>query len=276
MISHDIVIPYNEKNKLITIEDIISIFNKFELKIQPVNITYYVTALTHKSYIKNEYYNYLSIKHLQDNKLDLLNESNERLEFLGDTIIKCIVAGYLFIRYRTENEGFMTRLKTKIENRHTLANFAKKLELNQFIIISKQVEDGGGRNSDKILEDSFESFIGALYLDVGFDLCKDLLYIILETEIEYSDLLYKDTNYKDQLLRFFHQNKWSYPQYVLLNIEVINNKKYFIMGVKDNTGLVIATSKALSKQKAEQHASMLVLFKFNVINEDQLVSIENL
>jgi len=273
--------PHNDKNKLITIDDIVNIFNKFELNIKPINIDYYITALTHRSYIKNEYYNHLNMKviyneTLKKNTLELLNESNERLEFLGDTVIKCIISNYLFIRYPYENEGFMTILKTKIENRHTLAIFAKKIDITDFIIISKQVEDIGGRFSDKILEDCFESFIGAMYLDIGFDVCRKLLYIILETEIEYSDLLYKDTNYKDQLLRYFHQNKWSYPQYSLLNIEVISGKKYFNMGVKDNNGIIIASSKALSKQKAEQHASMLVLYKYKVINEDQMVNIDNL
>ena len=280
MTTYEGIMPFNEKNKLISVEDIVQIFNKFELKIIPTNINYYINSLTHKSYIKNEYYNnHLNIKDIKlpkHNTLDLLNESNERLEFLGDTIIKCIISNYLFIRYPSENEGFMTRLKTKIENRHTLANFAKKIDIGQFIIISKQVEDIGGRNSDKILEDCFESFIGALYLDAGYNLCRQFLYIILETEIEYSDLLYKDTNYKDQLLKYFHQNKWSYPQYVLLNTELLNGKKFFTMGVKNNNGIVIASSKALSKQKAEQHASMLVLFKFKVINEDQMVSIEDL
>jgi ribonuclease-3 len=169
----------------------------------------------------------------------------------------------------------MTRLKTKIENRQTLANFARILDINKYIIISKQIEDNNGRNTDKLLEDCFEAFVGALYLDVGFEICRKFIYIILETEIGYSEILYKDTNYKDQLLRFYHQNKWSYPEYVLLNTEIINNKKYFIMGVYNNNKEIIAEGKSLTKQKAEQLASMTALYNFKIINTEQMIDIED-
>jgi len=265
--------PYNSQNKLITLEDIKTMFKKFNLIIEPSNINYYINSLTHKSYIKKEYYD-IHINSKENSSLDLLDQSNERLEFLGDTVIKCVISGYLFLRYQTEDEGFMTRLKTKIENRQSLANFARKLGLNEFIIISKQIEDNNGRDSDKLLEDSFESFVGALYLDVGFEVCRKFIYIILETEIEYSEILYKDTNYKDQLLRFYHQNKWSFPQYVQLDIENIANKKFFVMGVKDNNDNVIAKAKAQSKQKAEQLASMLALYNYKIINEDQMIPLD--
>ena len=273
--------PYNDCNKFITKENIKKMFHKFDLDVEPQNINYYINALTHKSYIKKEYYdihmNQLisNIKTKSNNTMDLLEQSNERLEFLGDTVIKCIVSGYLFLRYQYEDEGFMTRLKTKIENRQSLAKFAKKLGIDEFMIISKQIEDNNGRSSEKLLEDCFEAFSGALYLDLGFEVCRNFMYIILETEIEYSEILYKDTNYKDQLLRFYHQNKWSYPQYIQIGSEGLPNKRLFIMGVKDQNGEIIAQAKAPSKQKAEQYASMIALYHYKVINEDQLIDISN-
>jgi dsRNA-specific ribonuclease len=274
--------PYNDYNKLITLYDIKIMFKKFDIDVNPVNINYYINALTHKSYIKKEYYDIhinqmtVNMKFKSKNTLELLDNSNERLEFLGDTVIKCVVSGYLFLRYQYEDEGFMTRLKTKIEDRKSLAIFAKKLGLDEYMIISKQIEDNNGRNSEKLLEDCFESFVGALYLDVGFEVCRQFMYIILETEIEYSELLYKDTNYKDQLLRFYHQNKWSYPRYVKINdenneINCNNQKILFTMGVKDHNGNIVAKAKASSKREAEQLASMYALYYFKVINEDQLV-----
>ena len=269
--------PYNDYNKLITVKDIKYMFKKFDLDIEPININYYINALTHKSYIKKEYYDMhinqmiSNIKQKPINTIELLELSNERLEFLGDTVIKCIVSGYLFIRYGYEDEGFMTRLKTKIENRQSLARFAKKLGIDEFMIISKQIEDNNGRSSDKLLEDCFEAFLGALYLDVGFEICRNFMYIILETEIEYSELLYKDTNYKDQLLRFYHQNKWSHPQYIEVEKEGPTNKRLYVMGVKDQIGNIVANAKATSKQKAEQLASMYALYYFKVINEDQMI-----
>jgi len=263
--------PYNTNNKFITLNDVITMFNKFDLVVEPKDINFYINALTHKSYIKKEYYE-IHINHLnkKNNMLDLLDQSNERLEFLGDTVIKCIISGYLFTRYQYEDEGFMTRLKTKIENRQSLAKFAKILGLGEFMIISKQIEDSNGRNSEKLLEDCFESFVGALYLDIGFEICRKFLYIILETEIDFPELLYKDTNYKDQLLRFYHQNKWTFPQYVQINSEGLSNRKLFTMGVKDPHGNIIAQAKASSKQKAEQIASMYALHYYNIIKEDQM------
>jgi dsRNA-specific ribonuclease len=266
--------PFNDYNKIINLENIKNMFKKFDMEVNPCNIEYYINALTHKSYIKKEYYDIhmnqilSNVKQKSNNVLDLLEYSNERLEFLGDTVIKCIISGYLFLRYGYEDEGFMTRLKTKIENRQSLAKFAKKLGLDEYIIISKQIEDNNGRSSEKLLEDCFEAFLGALYLDVGFEPCRQFLYIILETEIDYSELLYKDTNYKDQLLRFFHQNKWSYPQYIQLAIEGSSNKKLFVMGVQNNNNQIIAQAKANSKQKAEQLASMIALYQYNIINEN--------
>jgi ribonuclease-3 len=274
----DYIDPYNNYNILINKNNVIDMFKKFDIDIIPNDINYYINALTHKSYIKKEYYdihiNQLSstIKR-KNNTLELLDYSNERLEFLGDTVIKCIISGYLFARYQYEDEGFMTRLKTKIENRKSLAKFAKKLGLDEYMIISKQIEENSGRSSEKLLEDCFEAFLGALYLDVGFEPCRQFLYIILETEIDYSELLYKDTNYKDQLLRFFHQNKWSYPQYIQLAIEGSSNKKLFVMGVQNNNNQIIAQAKANSKQKAEQLASMIALYQYNIINEDQMVDV---
>jgi len=277
--NEEYVDPYNSNNKLITLNDVINMFRKFEIEVEPKNINYYINALTHKSYIKKEYYDtYMNqlasnVKENSKKSVDLQDQSNERLEFLGDTVIKCIVSGYLFTRYQYEDEGFMTRLKTKIENRQSLAKFAKILGIDEFMIISSQIDDNNGRNSEKLLEDCYESFLGALYLDLGFEVCRKFMYIILETEIEYSEILYKDTNYKDQLLRFYHQNKWSYPQYVQLSADGLPNKRVFIMGVKDPHGNVIAQGKGSSKQKAEQIASMLALHHYNIIKDDQMTDI---
>lgn len=268
----DFVNPYNEKNKLITEQNIIDMFAKFDIKINPVQISEYIKALTHKSYIKKEYYNLNKTNSSKpDNTLELLDHSNERLEFLGDTVIKSVIAGYLYLRYSNEDEGFMTSLKANIEDRDSLAIFAKKLGLDEYMIISKQIELKDGRNSKKLLEDCFESFVGALYLDCGFEPCKQFMMILLETEIDYSELLYKDKNYKGQLNNFYTQNNWMTPQYVHINTEHINGAKIFVMGVKDVNGNIIAQGKAKSKKSAEKIASMLALKQFGLINEDQMV-----
>ena len=274
VISEPFVIPYNEKNKLITDNDIKKIFSKFSIKIEISDISIYIQALTHKSYIKKKYYNYnlekLSLSK-PNNVLELREESNERLEFLGDTIIKSIISNYLFLRYPNEDEGFMTKLKTKIEDKTSLARFSKILGLDEFILVSKQNEISGiSRVNDKILEDAFESFIGALFKDTNYYKCKEFIEYILENFIDYSELLYNDNNYKDQLLRFYHNNKWSHPVYVLLEEKGYGNKKLFTMGVLDKDKNVILKATDTSKRKAEQKVSKFVLYKYNKLNKQQI------
>ena len=203
----DLVIPYNISNILISETNISDLFKKFDIIINVKNIELYREALTHKSYIKSEYTMYHSsdLKNAKNqiknnNIVDLRERSSERLEFLGDTVIKCCVSKYIYLRYYNEDEGFLTRIKTKIENRKSLATFAKLLGIDKYIILSSQIELNHGRESDKLLEDCFEAFMGALFLDQNFDICENFLLILLENEIDYAEILYKDTNFKDKLL----------------------------------------------------------------------------
>ena len=276
-------VPYNEHNILVQTNDIINIFKKFDIDIKINNLHHYQEALTHKSYIRKEYFNIhahilkqeknnFALKSI--NVIELQESSNERLEFLGDTFIKCCIAEYLFKRFYDEDEGFMTRLKTKLEDTKSLAKYARRLGLASFMLVSKQIEENNGRYSDKLLEDCFESFIGALSLDQGFDICKKILYILLETEIDYAEILYKDTNFKDRLLRFYHSNKWSHPEYKLIKEEINGNKKIYTMGVTDFRGNIITQATDTSKKRAEQKACAYALIKFNQINEDQIEDID--
>lgn len=269
-----IINPYNPKNKLINIADVKNIFASFNQTINVKDINIYRQSLTHKSYIKKEYYtnNYNKIsKFKKENILELQDKSNERLEYLGDTIIKAIISHYLYERYPDEDEGFMTKLKTKIEDKNSLARFAKLIKIDEFIIVSLQNEQSGiSRVNDKILEDAFESFIGALYLDTNFEVCKKFIRHILENEIDYSNLIFNDDNYKDQLLRYYHSNKWTHPQYITIKEEGYGNKKLFTIGVLDNNKNIIMQAVDNSKRKAEQKVSKFALYKYKQLNEEQL------
>lgn len=275
-----IIIPYNTTNVLVKAQDITNILNKFNVpNIRVKNLAHFQEAFTHKSYIKKEYFSIHSStlkaeKEKLTNVVDLQESSNERLEFLGDTFIKCVIASYLFNRYYEEDEGFMTRLKTKLEDTKSLAKYARRLGLETWMLVSKQIEDNNGRCSDKLLEDTFEAFVGALYEDQGFEVCKKLLTILLESEIDYAEILYKDTNYKDRLLRFYHSNKWSHPIYPCVKEETNNNKKFYTMGVNDFQGKLIAQATDTSKKRAEQKAAAFALIKFNQLNPDQIEDIE--
>ncbi len=267
-------VPYNPKNKLVTDEDIKRILSKYDIVIEVGNLDHYQKALTHISYTKKDIWtDDLIVKVRSDfpkETVELQEVCNERLEFLGDSVIKVIISNYLFNRYYYKDEGFMTKLKTNLEDKKSLSRLAKVIGLDEFILVSAQVEGTTGRTSEKILEDAFESFLGALFLDQGFLVCQKFITNILETEIDYSEILYKDTNYKDQLLRFYHQNKWKHPVYHEISHEGPPHNRIFTMGVTDSDGNVIGIGTDRSKKKAEQRSAKKALIHFGLLNDDQI------
>lgn len=275
-------IPFNENNILIKNEDVEKLFKKFNIDIKVKDIGLYRKALTHKSYIKREYYGLYkdmleeAYKLYPKGTLPLQDASNERFEFLGDTVIKLICADYLFDRFNEDgdDEGFLSRLKMKIENREALCVFAIELGIDKYMIISNQIETLQGRDSDKLLEDVFESFMGALYKDQGFQVCYTFMRMLLESIPDYAELIYKDTNFKNQIMIFYHKNKWNAPKYVEVEqfIDRKTGKKMFKEGILDFCGKVLCTGTATTKKEAQQLSAMHALVKFNLLNPDQIVN----
>lgn len=286
-----ISIPYNENNILIESEDVERLLKNFGIKIKVNNIEIFREAMSHYSYVNQKYYSKFAkemneMKRTRHALVELRNVSSERLEFVGDGTIKDILCSYLYLRYKINpkgDEGFMTYLKTKIEDKSSFSRFAKELGLDTYILISKQTELIKGRNSDKILEDAFEAFLGALKLDQGQDVCKKLIEYFLENSVDYPSLIYQNENYKDQLMQLFHSNKWVSPIYWEVNCKVsgASTQKIYTMGVLDpmtslddkgrpNTIIIIAQGEGTSKQKAEQQAALNALIKFKQIREDQI------
>jgi dsRNA-specific ribonuclease len=275
-------IPFNENNILIKNEDVEKLFKKFNIDIKVKDIGLYRKALTHKSYIKREYYGLYkdmleeAYKLYPKGTLPLQDASNERFEFLGDTVIKLICADYLFDRFNEDgdDEGFLSRLKMKIENREALCVFAIELGIDKYMIISNQIETLQGRDSDKLLEDVFESFMGALYKDQGFQVCYTFMRMLLESIPDYAELIYKDTNFKNQIMIFYHKNKWNAPKYVEVEqfIDRKTGKKMFKEGILDFCGKVLCSGTATTKKEAQQLSAMHALVKFNLLNPDQIVN----
>lgn len=277
-------IPYNLNNILVTENDIMKILDQYNVKIDKINhIEYFIQAFTHKSYCKKDIY---PSNILEDAKrelgnppdlLELMDKSYERIEYFGDRVLKLIVSMYLFHRYPKQDEGFMTRLQTKIEDKKNLAIMSKEIGLNKFFIISKQIEMMNGRSLEKIHEDIFESFIGALFLSNGFEPCLLLIVNLLETLIDYSEKLYCDNNYKDQLLRIHHQNKWTSPQYITIHYEGPPHKRKYIMGVinhdsSENCPIeekCISFGIGSSKKEGEQNAAKMALIIYGNLKQDQ-------
>lgn len=256
--------PYNNRNFLIKETDVINIMKLFGIHdFKPKDIKLYQTAFIHKSYIPmKDYEEYTN----EDNSLPLQTESYEKMEFLGDSILGYIVCKYIYQRYTliyNQNEGFLTKLKNRLVCGETLAKLSKSVNFDKYIVISKHIEDNcDGRNNKNILEDVFEAFIGALYLDKGdVNLIDTLLINIYETFIDFGEIILTDTNYKDQISRYFQNTFNIYPRYEIIKID---NNKYTCNLFKDNER--VGTGVGTTKKGAEQDASNNALIKYGVLN----------
>lgn len=235
---------FNEHNLEIKREDINKITG-----FSPINVLFYQQAFIHKSVIR----------FLNNNEI---NCSYERYEFLGDSILNLIIAEYLFEKYADKEEGYLTRIRTKLVNGKTLAYLAKKKDLGKFLIISKNVEHIGGRANDRILEDVFEAFLCSIHKDLGYKYTKSFVINMIDEYLNVNDIE-EDTNYKDILLRYCQQNLQTNPRYELLSssgpghnktfrsVAIINDKHY-----KTGTGK--------NKKTSEQMASKITLDYLNV------------
>lgn len=283
----------NNKNKLINKNFIDSILHKYDIKYSISNLLLFQQAMTHITYTDKYLLGNIDptmspqLTFSNSNNIDFLSINNDintnttvnpdfvvplqknsydRLEFLGDSIIHFIITEYLFHRYEQEHEGFMTKLRIKIENGVSLAKLSKILCLNEFVLIAKSIELLNARNNTKILEDIFESFIGALYIDAGFDVCKQFIISLIEKEIDIPELLYTDVNYKDLLSQYHFKHKIPTPTYEC--IETINtnpNNIFFRMCVKDSNNNILGIGKGKTKKKASQIAAQNALIKYGEI-----------
>jgi dsRNA-specific ribonuclease len=201
--------------------------------------------------------------------LELETQSYERLEFLGDSVIRLILTDYLYERYQDQYEGFLTRLRTKLENGETMAEITKKIGLNQYMIIGRYFEQQNARlENQHMLEDLLEAFIGALYKDSNLDICRQFIINLVEKEIDIAQLLYVETNYKDTLLQHHHKMGWTDPEYNLVE-QIGMEKRIFKMCVKDNDGKITGIGSGSSKKKGEQEAAKNALISYGVINENE-------
>jgi|AntDeeMinimDraft_4_1070355.scaffolds.fasta_scaffold08868_2 dsRNA-specific ribonuclease len=187
-------IPYSSLNKVITEEDVSCIFREFGLYgTKPQDLNLYRTAMVHKSYCIMKNQNVINGNRKRpDNCLPLQEESYERLEFLGDSILGSVVSMYLFERYPDkDNQGVLSNLRSKLVNGQMLAHLCSKTQIPEFIIISQQLH-AKKTLSKNILEDVFEAFIGAMYVDTcSLDKCYIWLTTLMERFVDFSELASK-------------------------------------------------------------------------------------
>jgi ribonuclease III len=278
--------PYNSKNTLLSEDDLYKLLSSNglpELKIKNINL--YRVAFVHKSYctMKNIDFEKSNANRPSD-CLPLQDMSYERLEFLGDSLLGMIVTNYLYNRFPDQNEGFLSKIRTKIVNGKMLGYLSDKIGLPKFAIISKQVEESGGRNNYKIMEDIFEAFLGALYLDfqtdadnviipnininpssgAGYFVVESWIVYIIENYIDFCELIRIKNNYKDMVVSHMLHSLQDVPQFKELNVAVKDNVRIFTYCIKDKNGSIISTATGNTKKEAENNASKEALIYYKV------------
>ena len=210
--------------------------------------SHYVQALTHRSY-------------LESNESDGI--SNERLEFLGDSVLSLIVAQYLFENFPNEDEGFLTKLRSRFVNRNSLGDAAEDLGIGELVLLGDNIQKNSLMNSKTVLADAFEALIGALYLDRGLGTCRDFIHRrLIDPKIQDDDYLI-DENYKSQLLEYTQAQKFSPPSYEVTNEEGPHHERIFTVWVSVND-MEIGVGKGKNKKTAEQNAARIALKKIHL------------
>ena len=206
--------------------------------------------LLHQAFVHRSY--------LNEAKEDL--ESNERLEFLGDSILSFVVSEHLYITYPQFDEGILTNLRSLVVNTKSLAKTAKLLDYGSHLLLSRGEEDSNGRENESILANTFEAVIGALFMDQGIDAVKKHLFATLIPNIEeyVQKKVFKDP--KSLLQEYVQSKKQNSPVYKVTHEEGPAHAKHFTIGVFVENQL-LGEGQGKSKQEAEEQAAERALEK---------------
>ncbi len=201
-----------------------------------------LNALTHSSYA-NEARNGIT--------------SNERLEFLGDSVLSIIVSKYLYTEFNNMPEGELTKLRASLVCEKSLCGFSRELNLGRFLRLGKGEDKGGGRERDSILADAFEAVLAAIYLDGGIEVARKHVMPFILRELKHTDdEVFKD--FKTALQEIIQRNPEESVSYFLIGEEGPDHDKLFTVEVHLNSN-VIGTGKGKSKKQAEQMAAKQAL-----------------
>jgi len=216
----------------------------------PKEVFLYYLALTHSSSIKKS-----------RKEIDVARECNERLEFLGDSILDSVIAEYLFKIYPLKDEGFLTEMRSKIVNRKSLNKICKKLNIDMLI----QHRQSGSVN-ESMYGDALEAFIGAIYLDLGYKRTKMFIHKrILEPHIQLRKVEHQVISYKNKLIEYVQKTKMGLLEFEVVGENGDGRNKIFRIQAKVGKK-VLGVGEGKNKKSAEQSASENALVKLKELS----------
>ncbi len=271
--------PWNLNNRRIPDAEILRILRSFGVKDKPIRWELFRQACVHSSYVdrpENKLDDSVVIADKPPECMPLCTSDNEQIEFVGDSLLGCVIALYLQERYPDQDEGFLTRLRTRLVNNKQLGELAQKVGFQNWLILSRHQEEiCNGRRNLRILGSMLEAWVGALYLDLAptnagaaFTRIQKWLISLFETQVDFVSLIAEDNNFKDQLLKYYQAAYHTPPKYKEVAVEGPLHDRTFTMGVLSPEGVVIAVATARNKKVAEQEASRRALIKLGALEED--------
>jgi ribonuclease III len=257
---------FNKLNRLITADEVAKVLKTYSVDQRPKDIAQYQTAFVHTSYVRRG-----AAVQPPDGTLPMQETSYERMELLGDTLMSTIVTIYLMKRYPECDEGFLSRIRTRLINGKMQASISRALGFGKFMIVSDAYEQQGARENIKLLEDTFEAFLAAIFNDfnarkvrggggcidgrgVGFQVVETWLVAVLEHHVDFGEIVRNSDHNKERLSKHALSAFGSNAEYVMIDNE---DGKYTVI-VKSGDQIV-SSGTGDSKKEAEQSAAKAAL-----------------
>ena len=246
----------SSKQNLIDYVDFAKLQKLLDYKI--IDKNYFVTALTHRSF--------LTIKS-DISRVGII--SNERLEFLGDAVLDLVVAEYLFKNFPLNEEGDLTKFRSILVNKKFLAERAKNLRLQEFLLASYTAKKSIDEGYDTILADTYEALIGAVFMDSGYESAKEFLNHEIFVKLDIKWLNQFDENHKSKFLEYVQAHTDFIPEYSIIKEEGPEHNKLFTVEVFVNKRS-LGIGKGKSKKQAEQESAKNALNNLEVLEKMEL------
>jgi ribonuclease-3 len=199
-------------------------------------------------------------------KSDKKPYNNERLEFLGDAVLDLIVGEYLFTKFPKSDEGILSKIRASLVNESGFTLLARNLDLGSYIYLSLAEENNNGRDKPSLLSNAFEAIIGAVYLEAGLSVAKDISIKLLEEGHPKIDLQSLSKDYKTALQELTQATHGVTPSYEMLGSSGPDHKKEFEIAIVLNDK-TIAKAKGKSKKEAQQKAAKIALKELKALKE---------
>lgn len=207
------------------------------------NSDLFVQALLHRSFLQ---------------RMTHPRRSNERLEFLGDSVLNLIVAEHLFERFPDAEEGELTKMRSRLVNRRALAAYAKEIRLSDFILMSPSAAQSIGKGYETIISDTYEAVVAAIYIDGGFGAARKFVERQLASTLKTGSVVTTDENYKSRLLEYAQARGLGVPRYTIIKEEGPDHDRTFTVQVLLNNRMR-GQGSGKNKKEAEQVAASKAL-----------------